>query len=322
MKKFAYCCLLLGVLLPLDLTAQKDRELTMYELWGIGKSYFDKGEYRNAVEYFVDVINMDPSFVEAYEYKGHALFWLRDYEGAILDFNEAIRYFEDKLKNEPKIGREVPHDLLLITHTEYDDKLEQLYNNRGTAYYEIGDYAASYLDFEQVLAYNPSSQEGKYNIDLAKRTLNSRNIPIPGTQPKDKLFDRIFANKIEYSSVKGHSTYENLIISRVELTRSSTLVHLQLYNEPSPENAPIFIKADPKSREAFYLQGENVRYNLKKAYDAANKLEEKSFKVLPGDKFSFILEFDRIPENVDLIHLIEGSVSPVRAFNIYDIQLQ
>ena len=337
MKYFACCCLLLGILLPIELEAQsytnysanrnnnqveEDCPPTMYERWGIGKQLFENGEYRTAIEYFREVIFMDPSYVDAYEFKGHALFWLRDYEGALLDFNEAIRFYEDKMLNEPKLGQEVPHDLLLITHTDYDDKLEQLYNNRGTAYYEIGSYAEAYLDFQKALTYNPRSQEGKHNLELAKQTLKARNIPIPGTQPKDRLIDRIFTSKVAYQDVKGSSTFEHLIVSKVELTRSSTLMYLQLFNPPTPDSASIFINGKPNSRQSFYLQGENVTYKLKKAYDASTNTEKNNFEIKPNEKYSFILEFDRIPEKVDLIHLIEGNVNPAKAFNIYDIQLQ
>ncbi|MEM6630000.1 MAG: tetratricopeptide repeat protein [Bacteroidota bacterium] len=333
MKRIAILSLILGTLSSYSLYGQPDNfasrqneegdcPLSMYDIWGMGRQLYDRGEYHYAIEAFKEVIYMDPTYIEAYEYKGHALFWLRDYEGSLLDFNEAIRFYEDKMDREPKQGREVPHDLLLITHTDYDDKLEQLYNNRGTSYFEIGDYASAYIDFQQALAYNPGSKESKHNLDLAKKILKARGIPIPGTQPKDRLIDRIFASKVEYGDVRGNSTCDYLVVNRVELNRVSTLLHFQVFN-PQDAEADIYISAKTNSGESFYLQGlEGSKYKLKKAFDQSNGDTKNFFIVGPGEEKSLVLEFERIPDNFEVVHLIEGNVDQVEACSIYDIQLK
>ena len=328
MARISSVFLLLCLLAPQFLVAQSSRNReeecppTMYEIWGIGKRYYDLGDYRSAIEAFKDVIFLDPTYIEAYEYKGHALFWLRDYEGSLLDFNESIRYYEDQMQNAPKQGQDVPHDLLLITHTEYDDKLEQLYNNRGTSYYQIGDYASAYLDFQRALTFNPTSQESRHNLDIAKKTLKARGIPIPGTKPQDNLFERVFSSKKSYENVQGSSTCQYFVVNKVELTRSATLLYFQVVNPPE-EDQPYFINVKPNTKDAFYLLGkQETKYKLKKAYDQLTEKVETNFTIQPGTQQSIVLEFERIPDEFRSVHLIDGNIDPMSSCSIYDIQLQ
>ena len=55
-----------------------------------GRDLFDQGEFRRALEYFNYAIECEENIVY-YEYRGRALFAMRDYDGAIKDFGEAIK---------------------------------------------------------------------------------------------------------------------------------------------------------------------------------------------------------------------------------------
>ncbi|MEJ2664988.1 MAG: tetratricopeptide repeat protein [Spirochaetia bacterium] len=89
-----------------------------------GKAEYFDGDYKNAIEDFLEVINLDPKNKEAYCYIGLAKYQLSDYK-------KAIEYFTKAIETDP----------------EYVDA----YYNRTLAKFYVGDFAGSIADNAAVI---------------------------------------------------------------------------------------------------------------------------------------------------------------------------
>jgi len=301
--------------------AQRSNTSDICDLWFEGKALYDDGDHRGAIEFLDKVTYYDPDYVEAYVYKGDAYFWLRQYEKALPEYNRAINIYQYQVSQGNSQGREVFHGILVITHTQFDEKLEQLFNNRGAAYFEMGDYRSAYLDFSKALEYNENSEEADQNLETTKKIMKAQNIPIPGTDDERKPWDFIFSPRVAYQDPDiGGTSCEYFLINKVESKKNSTFVYFQAFNDEGENER--YISAKSGSSESFYIKSDHGEvYQLRRALDADN-LEKSFFIVKPGQKISFVLEFERIPDDTDLIHIMEGNVNNMDACNFFDIQLQ
>jgi len=67
-------------------TAEKDS----YELMKQAYKLLGKKQYQKSIMVFTQLIEKNPSFVEAYAYRGMCKYFIKDYEGAMQDFNKAL----------------------------------------------------------------------------------------------------------------------------------------------------------------------------------------------------------------------------------------
>jgi tetratricopeptide (TPR) repeat protein len=91
--------------------------------------------------------HLNPDLVEEYNHRGVAKFELGDKQGAILDYNRAIKLD--------------PQDTFA-------------YYNRGVAKFELGDKQGAILDFDRVLAINPQDAEAYSNRGTVKLALGDK----------------------------------------------------------------------------------------------------------------------------------------------------
>jgi serine/threonine protein kinase/lipoprotein NlpI len=105
----------------------KNTEINSYLRSGF--SYFDSGQYDNAILNFSKVIELDPKNVKAYVYRGKAYYRVGQYELAISDYSNAI---------------------------ELDPKNYIIYNDRCVAYIEIEEYNRAISDCTKALKLHPN----------------------------------------------------------------------------------------------------------------------------------------------------------------------
>jgi|GEM_PF-2920720 len=89
---------------------------------------YHQGEYEKSIEFIEEVLKLKPDFPEAYNTRGAARMQMRDFEGALADYNKAI---------------------------ELDHKFVAAYNNRGTVRYRKGDYDGAMADWSKSIELNP-----------------------------------------------------------------------------------------------------------------------------------------------------------------------
>ena len=113
-----------------------------YVAWGI--SYGETGQYRQAIDRFTQAISADPDCVEAYVNRAFAKGELDDYEGSIVDLDEA---FERLAAAD---GMELEQELLARLHW-----------SRGVAYLRLGREDQAYSDLNKSIELGTKMWVGK-----------------------------------------------------------------------------------------------------------------------------------------------------------------
>jgi tetratricopeptide (TPR) repeat protein len=115
------------------------------------EEYFDRGnrkielkDYQGAINDFNKAINLNPHFTKAYFNRGKVKDYLGDHLGAIEDFNKVI---------------------------EFNLKLEDAFNNRRVEKVERGYYESVIKDFTQAIKLNPKNEKAYYNRGTTKDKL-------------------------------------------------------------------------------------------------------------------------------------------------------
>ena len=112
------------------------------------EDYFNSGyakaelkKYREAIQDYNKVIELNPNFVNAYYNRGIAKFNLQDYREAIQDYNKVI---------------------------ELNPNYADAYYSRGNAKGKLQDYRGAIQDFNKAIQLNPKLAEAYNNRGLAK----------------------------------------------------------------------------------------------------------------------------------------------------------
>lgn len=129
------------------------------------KKYFDSGcdevskkVYAAAVTDFSVAIELDPYFVQAYENRGVARFYLQDYKGAIDDYDKALQINPTDYNT---LGRRGWAKFYLQDYqgavadftvsVEGSSDKSRFLNMRGQAKYRLQDYDGANADFSEVI---------------------------------------------------------------------------------------------------------------------------------------------------------------------------
>jgi tetratricopeptide (TPR) repeat protein len=119
-------------------------ESNYYAYYHRGTTYANLGNYRQAIEDYNKVIEINPKYREAFNNRGNAYLLLGNYRQAIADYDLAI---------------------------EINPKDEKAYNNRGNAYLLLGNYRQAIADYDLAIEINPTymeaySNRGRANLNL------------------------------------------------------------------------------------------------------------------------------------------------------------
>jgi tetratricopeptide (TPR) repeat protein len=120
---------------------------------------------------FSEAIKRDPEFLQAYENRGVAKFYLHDYKGAIDDYNKALEINPDDYSTFGRRGwaKFSLHDCTGAI-ADFNKSLEGnegdalLLNGRGQAKYQLQDYQGALDDFNVVIR---SWASGRYQKSKA-----------------------------------------------------------------------------------------------------------------------------------------------------------
>ena len=119
---------------------------------------YNLGIYANAIQDYSQTISLRPDFIQAYHYRGIARFRMNDLEGALKDYNEALR-----------LGKNV--DLEVAKAKEFGLNSSALYFNRGVVLQKQGQLEAAVRDYTEAIDIDPSSARSYYNRAIAKMAL-------------------------------------------------------------------------------------------------------------------------------------------------------
>jgi tetratricopeptide (TPR) repeat protein len=104
-------------------------QLTAQDYFNRGFQRIKRRDYQGAIADFNQAIKIDPKFALAYTGRGGVKFNLEDYQGAIADLNQAIKI---------------------------DPNLAVAYAGRGSAKLDLEDYQGAIADFNQAIKIDPS----------------------------------------------------------------------------------------------------------------------------------------------------------------------
>ena len=110
-----------------------------------GSRSYQRREYEDAIIDYDEVISLSPHDSEAYYLRGLAKGNLAQYESAIADFNEAI---------------------------QLNPRYAKAYANRGLAWYHLGQYEETIVNFDSAIGLNPDDAHAYYWRGLAKKNLD------------------------------------------------------------------------------------------------------------------------------------------------------
>jgi tetratricopeptide (TPR) repeat protein len=119
-------------------------QLTAEDYVNRGTQRFNQGDYQGAITDFNQAIKLDPKFAWAYAGRGTAKARLGDSQGAIADYNQAIKL---------------------------DPKSADAYTNRGGAKVNLGDHQGAIADLDQAIKLDPKSAYAYANRGAAKTSL-------------------------------------------------------------------------------------------------------------------------------------------------------
>ncbi len=113
--------------------------------------FSDRGEYKEAIALYDDVIRLKSGFANAYLNRGKAKYKLKRYKAAIYDYDKALSLKPDNVS---------------------------AYFNRGRARYALRQYKSMADDYNMVLRFTPDNVSAYFNRGLAKYKLKDRDAAI------------------------------------------------------------------------------------------------------------------------------------------------
>ncbi len=154
----------LGMIFRSDIISKND------ELYENCDNLFRKKEFNNALECFNDMLDLDPSNINAYFGKGKSLFNLDRYK-------EAIGCFDKVLEINPKYDPALNNKGHALSKIGYNKKALECYDmalklnpldsdyffNKGYTLHEIGDYEQALECYDMALKLNPLDSDYLFN---------------------------------------------------------------------------------------------------------------------------------------------------------------
>lgn len=208
--------------------------------FGLGKSYYSSGNQNKAIEYYTQSAGYNPKFAPTYNNRGLCKQELKDYSGAIRDFDLAIKT---------------------------DPKLFEAYLNRGRNKLIIKDNAGAEKDFLKVIEIDEKSYEGFYHLAL-----------INVVNEKYAVALELFSKAIEIEPMFIDAYYERGSVKIAMKDLKGALEDLSKAIELEPNDSESYlergyvkfelndfrsaiedftkaIELDPESAEAYYQRG-------------------------------------------------------------------
>ncbi|HEX6646209.1 MAG TPA: tetratricopeptide repeat protein [Nitrososphaeraceae archaeon] len=108
----------------------------------------NEGEIEYALQLYDEILKVNPTHIDALNYKGLALARSGHYE-------EAIQWYDKVLNIDPT-------NVYAL-------------NNKGVAHYNLGHYDEAIQWYDKVLAIDPNDSDAKYNKSIALLSLNKLN---------------------------------------------------------------------------------------------------------------------------------------------------
>ncbi len=282
-----------------------------YVIEGAKKLY--KKQYDRALNDFETAVRLDPYNKDVYQFRGEAYYQMNDFDAALSDFDKAIRVHDD-----------VP----------------ELYFKRGMIYENLGYYNQAYRDYKYSLTLNPQYSQAERRIRSLDRRYNDYDEDGEYYSGGSAYPDRGESENTSGSNsgywwerreqAEGKTTIYNendifvqdaaddMYIKKVELTRYVTRIELQVVNRDRTTRR--FYLDPPLSRSSLILTDREMQ----QVFHITNIIKGKwgDTEIPTGGRATFVLEFERIPDDLRFFHMRSGGTSSKNPLNFYGIILK
>ena len=151
-----------------------------YFKWGNAK--FDLGDYKGAIAYYIESLQLEPKNVATYNNMGNAKYILGQHTAAIADYDKSIRLKPDsaeaysgrgnaKARLQQYIDAIADFDTAIRLKRDYAGA----YNNRGNVKSKIGQYTDAITDFDTAIRLKPDFAGAYSNRGNVKSKLGQHN---------------------------------------------------------------------------------------------------------------------------------------------------
>ena len=164
-----------------DSKSHKSNEATVY--FNRANKKIDNKDYDGAIEDYKKVIELDPEYLNAYNYLAYSYFAKGDFKSAQENCEKELKVHPDNYKAYNNMGTIKHYQKDYKSAIDYYTKAVEIkpdhakaYNNRGIAKYYLKDYDGAMEDYQKALKVDPNFKSAKENIDLLNKKLkNEKN---------------------------------------------------------------------------------------------------------------------------------------------------
>lgn len=258
----------------------------------LGQYAYENKQYRHAIDYFTQALNIDPNYAELYYIRGNVYVSNEENEKAFEDFDRAI-----DLKFDPaelylsrgdlflKQGRY--SDAISDFDTAIDKKADygEAYYRRGQSKYHLEQMNDALTDFDSALHLQPNSPYVHYWSGLAKQQLG---------QVEEALTD--FTEAIRLKPDYFDAYYQSGILLKELQEYPSAIDEFSKAIELNPNEIAVFYN---RSVSFFYLRNiDEARQDLQVALDLAIQQENREMVAEINALFQDVLGYN-ISEDED-----------------------
>ncbi|GHT18032.1 hypothetical protein FACS189429_3540 [Bacteroidia bacterium] len=159
--------------------------MTAEEYFYKANDFYEKGDFKSAIENYSKAIEINPNDAEAYYNRGLAKYALGDSQAAIDDYSKAIEInpnYADAYCNRGSAKDDLgDYQAAIDDYTkaiEINPNFAEAYCNRGNIKYALGDFQAAIDDYTKVIEINPNYAEAYCNRGNIKANLGDSQAAI------------------------------------------------------------------------------------------------------------------------------------------------
>ncbi|MEM6343072.1 MAG: tetratricopeptide repeat protein [Bacteroidota bacterium] len=325
------------------------------KLFGEGKSFYENADFTRALAVFAEVSRLNPEHPQVYLFMAESYYALKDYDKALDHYTLAVRqnpedpelrnsqgtaaaqlelydaaaaYFYEALKLDPDhLGAK--ENLALVDQLR---KQQGTYTPPSQGGWTIEDSQGNTTIGQPNLGpgFNPPPQNNfedftSGNGSLSETGNNTGNNIFEFSEPETPNFEPEQVSRdgqtFGREDIKiGNQTDMSLRILQIQFTENATTLTLEIQSvgdEPFPINL-----APANSKEAFYLTDQSMRrvFRLKNVRGLAG-WPKRPYNLQVRERKVIALEFERLPDDIQVFHLLEGSTNRAYSWDFYDVEL-
>ena len=293
------------------------------------KNYYQE-EYSSAVRNFNKAVDLHPMNRDVYVFRADAFYQLDQYELALHDYEAALQvqgesaeiYYRRGLTFE-RMGlyREAVRDYNFALDQDPNfvkaqrrkSRIRKRPNNSSSSSSDDWDYVDTDVEDEDS---DPDWWGGPSNPEEEDPGV----IDFEDPDARDVIRNvRVF----ELENLYIRKSPKDMTIQRVELAEYTTRILVE-YSNVSNTYQQLYLDP-PSTRKALYLTDMRLqkKYHLTNIYrDEGSSGNFRNNVIAPGEKMSFYLEFERIPDDMEVFQIRTGDRANTEKWNFYGVILK